>query len=111
LEFVVATDSTMPPASDTASRVVVIANEQGLHARPAYLFAQLSETFAAKIEIEKDDQRVDGSSILSILTLGAGHGSELCIHASGEDAETAVAALAELVENGFPSPNDAEKNE
>ncbi|QDU93505.1 HPr family phosphocarrier protein [Lignipirellula cremea] len=90
--------------SQIASRQVIINIEQGFHARPAYLFAQLAERFASQVEIEKEAQSVDGKSILSILTLGAAKGTLLLIKAEGDDAVEAVDALAELVELGFPQP-------
>jgi phosphotransferase system HPr (HPr) family protein len=69
--------------------------------RPAYLFAEMAARFASRIEVLKDDLRIDGKSVLSILTLGAAQGSEVCIEATGVDAKDAVEALAELVASGF----------
>ncbi len=80
---------------------VTIVNPQGLHARPADLFVRLAQRFQADIQVTKDNQFVDGKSILSILTLAAGQGTELTIGATGTDADEALAALAELVESGF----------
>ena len=82
-------------------RTVVITNEQGLHARPADLFVKLANRFEAEIEVVKDEQRVDGKSILDILTLGAGQGSQLVIEAVGGDAEEALDALAALIDHNF----------
>ena len=98
--------------SDTrASRKVTIVNPEGLHARPAYMFAELAATFNAKVDIEKDGERIDGKSILSILTLAAEKDSELLIEATGSDAEAALAALVELVQQGFPGAKDEQQNE
>ncbi len=80
---------------------VTIVNPQGLHARPADLFVRLAQRFEADIRVAKDNQFVDGKSILSILTLAAEQGTELTIGAIGADANEALAALAELVEAGF----------
>jgi phosphocarrier protein len=84
------------------SRRVMIANPQGLHARPADLFVRKANQFISRIEVIKDGERVDGKSILGILTLAAEHGSELSIEAVGPDAQMALDALVELVERGFP---------
>lgn len=84
-----------------ASRTVVVTNPQGLHARPADLFVKLATRFAAKVELVKGDERVDGKSILAILTLAAVAGTRLSIEADGPDAEQALDALAKLVEHGF----------
>jgi phosphotransferase system HPr (HPr) family protein len=85
----------------TARRTVTIVNPQGLHARPADLFARLANRFDATIDVIKGNERVDGKSILSVLTLAAGEGSQLEIVATGQDAEAALAALCGLVEQGF----------
>ena len=83
------------------SRRVAVRNPQGLHARPAEMFARLALTFDATIEVVKDGQRVDAKSILHILTLGAEQGQELLLEATGHDAQAALDALAELTENEF----------
>ena len=90
-------------------RTVVVKNPQGLHARPAYLLAELAGKFAAKIEIIKEDERVDGKSILSIMTLAAAQGTALDLEAVGQDAEDAIDALAELFEQGFPGGEEDSK--
>jgi len=78
-----------------------VTNPQGLHARPAFLFAQLAGQFQSTVELVKDAERVDGKSVLSILTLGAEHGSALLIETRGPDARQALDALVELVEHEF----------
>lgn len=96
-------------ASDlTATRVVTIVNPQGLHARPAYMFAELAGRFDASIELEKDGEKIDGKSILSILTLAAGHGAKIKLIATGHDAQEALAALGDLVDAGFPGEETAD---
>ena len=60
-----------------------------------------------KIELIRDDRRVEAKSIIDLLTLGASQGTELILEAEGHDAQEAVDALAKLVENGFPQ-EDAE---
>ena len=84
-----------------ASRTVVVRNPQGLHARPADRFARLAGRFDATIELVKGGERVDGKSVLNILTLAAVQGTSLGLEAEGHDAEEATQALAELVEKNF----------
>lgn len=84
-----------------AVRVVTVANPQGLHARPADMFVKLAAQFESTIEVVKDNERVDGKSILAILTLAAVQGTQLHIEATGPDAEQALCALAKLVEQQF----------
>lgn len=92
----------------TIRRVIVIQNEQGLHARPAEMFVRLAKQFEAKIAVVRDSHRVEASSIMDLLTLGAAEGTELTLEAEGPDAQAAVDALAKLVESGF-SPEVSEK--
>lgn len=81
---------------------VKILNRMGLHARPAALLAQCAGKFSASIEIIlADGTAVDAKSILSLLMLGAPQGTELTVHAAGDDAESALAAVAELFESKF----------
>ena len=80
------------------SRRVVINNRNGLHMRPGELFVRQAVQFESKIEIMNGAQRVDGKSLLEILTLGAEKGTELEIEASGPDAEAALDALTEFLE-------------
>ncbi|HKD38615.1 MAG TPA: HPr family phosphocarrier protein [Pirellulales bacterium] len=83
------------------SRTVVVANPNGLHMRPASLIAKLANQFQSKIELVRGQERVDGKSMLEIVTLVAEHGTNLTIEASGPDAEAAVEALAVLFASQF----------
>jgi len=93
-------------AEGFASRTVTVNNPEGLHARPAYMFVERATKFQARIELVKDSERIDGKSILSILTLGAEQGTELSLEATGPDAADALTELAELFEQGFPAPKN-----
>ena len=84
-----------------AKKTVAIRNPEGLHARPAELFARLAMRFEAEIHVAKDEMRVDAKSILHVLTLGASQGQELVLEANGADAAEAIEALAKLVEGQF----------
>ena len=82
-------------------KTVVVTNPQGLHARPADMFVKLATRFESKVEIVKNHERVDGKSILGILTLAAAEGTTLSIEAAGPDAQEALDALVALVEHDF----------
>ena len=82
-------------------RIVVIKNTLGLHARPAALFVQLANKFQSEIFVEKKEQKVNGKSIMGIMTLAAGKGQEITITADGNDAEKAVNALEKLLKDKF----------
>ena len=71
--------------------------------RPAYLFAETAARFESKIELIKDDVRIDGKSVLSILTLGAAQGTVICLEVTGSDAQNAIQVLEELLSSGFPA--------
>ncbi len=83
---------------------VTVLNTQGLHARPADLFVKKASQFESRIDVIKDGERVDGKSILGILTLVAEQGTRLMIEARGPDAENALVALAALFESSFEEP-------
>ncbi|HEC69034.1 MAG TPA: HPr family phosphocarrier protein [Candidatus Omnitrophica bacterium] len=76
---------------------VLIKNKQGLHARPAALFVQTAAKFDSSVRIKKDNQLVDGKSIMSILSLGAESGNRITIIAEGEDAQRAVLELEKIL--------------
>lgn len=82
-------------------RIVIIKNTLGLHARPAALFVQLANKFQSEIFVEKKEQKVNGKSIMGIMTLAAGKGQKITITADGNDAEEAVNALEELLKDKF----------
>ena len=85
----------------TASRDVLVANEKGFHIRPAHLLMKMASGFQAQVTIIKDNQVVDGKSMMDLLTLVAQNGTTLTLRARGDDAQAAVDALAQLVEGGF----------
>ncbi len=95
-------------ADECASRTVVVGNPQGLHARPADMFVKLASRYQSTIVVIKDGERVDGKSILAILTLAAMQGTQLRIEATGPDAEDALTALAELVLRDFDENGNVE---
>ena len=76
---------------------IVIKNKTGLHARPAALFVQVANKYESDITIVKDDQEVNGKSIMGILMLAAEKGAEVTIIAEGDDAEAAVEELSEIL--------------
>ena len=76
---------------------IVIKNKTGLHARPAALFVQVANKYDSDITIIKDDQEVNGKSIMGILMLAAERGAEIKIIAEGDDAEAAVEELSDIL--------------
>lgn len=78
-------------------KVLVIANELGIHARPAALFVKLAATFDCDIMVEKDGEQVNGKSIMGVMMLASSKGSKIRIIAEGDDAQEAVEAIEHLV--------------
>ena len=76
---------------------VMVKNKLGLHARPAALFVQAANKFDSRITVEKDNDKVNGKSIMGVLMLGAERGSSIIIEAEGQDAEMAILELERLV--------------
>ena len=82
-------------------RTVTIANKNGLHARPAAEIVKTAAKYQADITLVRDDLEVNGKSIMGVMMLAAEYGAELVLRAEGPDAEAAVGALSQLIENKF----------
>ena len=80
---------------------VKIQNRLGLHARPAMSFVDIANTFVSDIRVKKEDYEVDGKSIMQMMMLAAGQGTELRISARGDDAQSALEALCDLINRKF----------
>jgi phosphocarrier protein HPr len=90
----------------TASRDIIVANHNGLHARPAMQFVDLANSFQSAITVRRigGDQppvEADGKSVMQMIVLEAIKGTTLRIEADGDDAGQAVEKLAELFESKF----------
>ena len=83
------------------SQEVAITNKRGLHARASAKFVNLASELPAKIEVEKDGNRVCGTSIMGLMMLGAAKGDSIVIHCDGDGADDALAKLVALVEERF----------
>ena len=79
----------------------LIVNKRGFHARAAARFVQCADKFDATITVSKDQTTVGGTSIMGLMMLAAGPGSEIHVTAEGPEAEAALAALSELVADRF----------
>ena len=79
----------------------IIQNKLGLHARPAAILVQTANKFKSEVEIQKGRQKVNGKSIMGIMTLAAGAGTPITVRTSGEDAQAAMDEIARLIDNNF----------
>ena len=84
-----------------AERSVQIVNKHGLHARPAAEMVKAASRFTCDITISRDDLEVNGKSIMGVMMLAAGLGSEVVIETDGPDEEQAMTALRDLIESKF----------
>lgn len=87
--------------SPEARRTVTIVNKLGLHARAAARFVQAASGFDAEIKLARGSREVNGKSIMGVMMLAAGKGTQLDILAQGPDADRAVAQLEALVADRF----------
>lgn len=91
----------LPQGGAILVRHLKITNKRGLHARAAAKFVALAERYGAVVDVQKDGQSVSALSIMGLMMLGAGIGSEIILRAEGWDAKEAIDALAALVEARF----------
>ncbi|MDD7305641.1 MAG: HPr family phosphocarrier protein [Peptoniphilaceae bacterium] len=78
---------------------VKIANEIGLHARPASMFIREAVKYPCDINVVKDGRSYNAKSIMSVLSMSANKGDEIIVRAHGDSDEQAVKALVDLIEN------------
>jgi phosphocarrier protein HPr len=83
------------------SQEVLITNKRGLHARASAKFVNLASELGTPIEVEKDANRVCGTSIMGLMMLGAAMGDTIVIHVEGDRADESLAKLVALVEARF----------
>ena len=82
-------------------QLITISNRAGIHARPAAVLVQAAKDFKSNIYFEKGNDRINGKSIMGILTLAATYNTELKIIAEGEDETQAVETLVRIFESKF----------
>ncbi len=80
---------------------LLIDNKLGLHARAAVKFVNLANRYISRVKIIKNGAKIDGKSILGILTLAATQGSIITLKVAGRDERAALNALAKLVRDKF----------
>ena len=88
-------------------RIFIIKNKLGLHARAANMVVQVASNFASTITVDKDGINANAKSIMGLLLLAAGQGSQVVVKAQGKDAKKAVAEIGKLIEDRFGEKEDA----
>jgi phosphocarrier protein HPr len=85
----------------SCSRTIEITNRRGLHARASAKFVNVTSGLSARVEVEKDGNRVVGTSIMGLMMLGAAMGDTITIHCEGDGCDKAMEELVALVEGRF----------
>jgi len=98
-------DADAPRGVPAVTRSVRVPNAAGLHARPCHAIVSTALGFESDVEVSCRGERVNGKSILELMTLHAAQGAELQFSARGPDAGALVAALVALVASGFGEPD------
>ena len=80
---------------------ITIINKLGLHARAAGKLVETTSRFSCDITIEKDGRNVDGKSIMAMMMLAAGKGTDIIVKTNGEDEEEAIKAVLALINDRF----------
>jgi phosphocarrier protein HPr len=94
-------DAAVQLEGGALTRELQIVNRKGLHARATAKFVQCVEAFDAEVTVSRCGETVGGTSIMGILTLGAGQGSTITVSVKGPAATKALAAIATLVAGRF----------
>ena len=80
---------------------LTVNNKMGIHARPAAMIVRVANKYAAEVMVEKDEEQVNGKSIMGLMMLAAGNGSKLRFSASGQDADKVLEEMQRLFERKF----------
>ena len=95
------TNDTTATAPVPLTKELVVQNKMGIHARPAAMIVRITNRFKADIFVEKDDEQVNGKSIMALMMLAAGKGSKVRFIASGPDAAQMLLELEQLFARKF----------
>ena len=90
------------PSPNDIERVLTVQNKMGIHARPAAMMVRVSNKYnTAEVWVQKDDESVNGKSIMGLMMLAAGHGSKLRFRVTGLGAEELLREMEELFARKF----------
>lgn len=92
-------DTQTAPTSLT--KELFVQNKMGIHARPAAMIVRVTNRFKAEVFVEKDDEQVNGKSIMGLMMLAAAKGSKVKFIANGDDAAAMLAEIEALFTKKF----------
>ncbi len=93
--------SDATPSAQQLTKELVVQNKMGIHARPAAMIVRITNKFKADVFVEKDEEQVNGKSIMGLMMLAAGKGSKVKFIANGDDAPAMLAELEALFTRKF----------
>ncbi|MDQ8205056.1 HPr family phosphocarrier protein [Pelagicoccus sp. SDUM812003] len=86
---------------NATEKVLTVQNQMGIHARPAAMIVRVTNRFTSEVFFEKDDEQVNGKSIMGLMMLAAGKGSKIKAIANGPDATDVLTELENLFASKF----------
>jgi len=97
------TASETSDSSNALHKELVVQNKMGIHARPAAMIVRVANTYSGDVWVEKDEEQVNGKSIMGLMMLAAGKGSKLRIKAEGpaDEGLKMLEEMAALFERRF----------
>ena len=93
--------SDATPSVQPLTKELVVQNKMGIHARPAAMIVRITNKFKADVFGEKEEEQVNGKSIMGLMMLAAGKGSKVKFLASGDDAAAMLNELEQLFARKF----------
>lgn len=93
--------SDATPSAQQLTKELIVQNKMGIHARPAAMIVRITNKFKADVFVEKDEEQVNGKSIMGLMMLAAGKGSKVKFLATGDDAPAMLAELEQLFARKF----------
>ncbi len=93
--------SDATPAVQPLTKELVVQNKMGIHARPAAMIVRITNKYRSEVFVEKDEEQVNGKSIMGLMMLAAGKGSKVKFIVTGEDAPAMVSELEALFARKF----------
>ena len=85
----------------TLTKELLVQNKMGIHARPAAMIVRVTNKFKAEVHVEKEDEQVNGKSIMGLMMLAAGKGSKVKFIATGDDGSQMLTELETLFGRKF----------
>ena len=90
-----------PPVAQPLIKALIVQNKMGIHARPAAMIVRITNKFKAEVFVEKDEEQVNGKSIMGLMMLAAGKSSKVKFIATGDDAAAMLGEIEALFARKF----------